>query len=345
MDAYTASSWRPPTQPMAGSILKAKKKRTALHSQPETHQASTLQTIREEHPLPSGACPLADREISTLRRKCAALEAQRDEAMEELGHAVSAPKKRVTISTQGHDAKIKALEAQRDEAFDALDQALSIPDAHVARIHELEAQQRILEARSAGSIPDAHVARIHELEAQKRILEERCRTLSAGAEQKRIEGDRHRDTCEQLNEALTSVYDKHRVLYAQHTELEAKVEALSASDAHATRLEIGLEAAQEGAAQALSRAVAAEKTVQTLLGVRTLIQSAPVGVELAAKTRDVLQSSIDVLHLASTPATLQACLAQVCSALADLGEEAAGHSVVAGGWLTKRDAVLRIGRP
>ena len=319
MDAYTASSWRPPTQPMAGSILKAKKKRTALHSQPETHQASTLQTIREEHPLPPGACPLADREISTLRRKCAALEAQRDEAMEELGHAVSAPKKHVTISTQGHDAKIKALEAQRDEAFDALDQALSIPDAHIARIHELE--------------------------AQKRILEERCRTLSAGAEQKRIEGDRHRDTCEQLNEALTSVYDKHRVLYAQHTELEAKVEALSASDAHATRLEIGLEAAQEGAAQALSRAVAAEKTVQTLLGVRTLIQSAPVGVELAAKTRDVLQSSIDVLHLASTPATLQACRAQVCSALADLGDEAAGHSVVAGGWLTKRDAVLRIGRP
>jgi hypothetical protein len=69
-----------------------------------------------------------------------------------------------------------------------------------------------------------------------------------------------------------------------------------------------------------------------------------VALELATKTKAILQSSIDVLSLANIPTvpdTIQAGLTQVCTALADLGEEASGHSIVAKGWLTKRDCVLR----
>ncbi len=54
---------------------------------------------------------------------------------------------------------------------------------------------------------------------------------------------------------------------------------------------------------------------------------------------------MSLANVPSAPEAIQSCLTQVCSALATLGDEAAGHSVVARGWLTKRDSVLRTGQP
>ena len=213
MDAYTASSWRPPTQPVGGSILKAKKKRLNLHSQHDKHKSVTLQTIREDHPLPSatggGDVSKLRKEIAALRTQCAALEAQRNDALEALDQVTSAPKGHVSDGINTYVAQIKHLEAQRNDAFEALDLVVSAPPPQSTK----------------------YIARIHELEAQQRILEDRCKTFSAWAEQKRLESSRHKETCDQLNEALTDFYAKHEALYAQHKELEAQLAALSATSA------------------------------------------------------------------------------------------------------------------
>ena len=355
MDAYTASRWRPPTQPVASSILKSKKKKLNLSKAPEPQKTVTLQTISENHPLTThspDSCQLR-KEISTLRKQCATLEAQRNDALEALDQMASAPQGHVSA----YVAKIKELESQRNDALEAIDQLASAPkeQSHVfqAKIKELEAQRNeafeALDQVISAPKPQAtaHLAQIRELEAQKRILEERCKTFSAWAEQKRLESSkyatecqRHKETCEQLNEALTDFYTKHKHLHAQHQELSDKLQSLEASMAQPTPDSTDLKAA-------LTRATNAEKTVQTLLGVRALVQSAPVALELSSKTRNILQSSIEVLSLAnmhSAPDAIQSCLTQVCSALATLGDEAAGHSVVARGWLTKRDSVLRTGQ-
>ena len=372
MDAYTASGWRPPAQQGTTSILKPKRKQPRVQ---EAHQAKsvTLQTISETQPLraPSQQTQhLADtvklhREIAALQAQCATLQAQRNEAFEELDKALSAPQDHVSAYIK----KIKDLEAQRNEA---INQRVSMPPEQVslylAKIQELETQRNdafeaLDEVCSAPRPqPTQYLAQISELKAQKRVLEDRCKSLSGWAEQLRLESSRHaadsqqhRETCEQLNESLSEFYTKHSKLYAQHTELEAKMGELRASVAKGatsseaatqltTQLTSQLKEAQAKTLEAQTQAVAAEKTVQTLLGVRSLIQSAPVALELSLKTRSILESTIDVLSLAnqaSTPKTIQACLTQVCSALAGLGDEAGGHSVAAKGWLAKRDSVLR----
>ena len=328
MDAYTASGWRPPTQPTSTSILKPRKKQLKMPD-PLATKNVTLQTISENHPLPhtqgqsrgdtNPATITAD--SARLRKEIAALQKQ-----------------------------CAALEEQRNEAFEALDQVVSAP--------------------APNAQGTAYLAQINELKGQKRILEDRCKTFSAWAEQQRLESSKyatechqHRQTCEQLNEALSEFYAKHSKLYAQHKELEATTEALKASMAAQTKASMAaqtppaaqvaanspkiadeIKAAQALALEGQARAVAAEKSVQALLGVRSLVQSAPVALELCAKTRGILESAIDVLDLAnqsSAHPSVQACLTKVCSALANLGDEAAGHAITAQGWLAKRDAVLR----
>ena len=377
MDAYTASRWRPPTQPIASSILKSKKKKLNLAQAPDMHapKTVTLQTISENHPLTTNSPDSSKlrREITALRKQCEILEAQRNDAFEALDKLASAPQDHVSA----YVAKIKDLESQRNDALEAIDKLASAPQeqnqVYLAKIKELEAQRNdafeALDQVVSAPQPQAtaHLAQIRELEAQKRILEERCKSFSTWAEQKRLESSkyaaesqRHKETCEQLNEALTDFYTKHQQLYAQHQELSGKLQSLQESmakptpdSANTSQLTADLAAdltanltADLKAAQ--TRATNAEKTVQTLLGVRALVQSAPVALELSSKTRSILQSSIDVLSLANAPnapKAIQSCLTQVCSALANLGDEAAGHSVVARGWLTKRDSVLRTSQP
>ena len=289
-----------------------------------------------------------------MRKQCSILEAQRNDALEALDQVASAPQEHVSA----YVAKIKELESQRNDALEAIDQLASAPkektNVYLAKIRELEAQRndafealdQVVSAPQPQST--AYLAQIRELEAQKRILKERCKTFSAWAEQKRLESSkyatecqRHKDTCEQLNEALTEFYTKHQQLNAQHQDLSGKLQALQESMAQPSPSTVSLTADLK-AAQA--RAINSEKTVQTLLGVRALIQSAPVALELSVKTKSIIQSSIDVLSLAndpSAPKAIQSCLTQVCSALANLGDEAAGHSIVAKGWLVKRDSVLK----
>lgn len=374
MDAYTASSWRPPTH----SILKPKKKHAKI-AEPAP-KSVTLQTISENRPLQSHATPSNSvqllKEVSALQAQCATLEAQRNEAFGELDRVLSAPQDQVNA----YIAKIKELEAQRNDALKAVDRLAAAPKEQasgcLATIRELEAQRNeafeALDQIFSAPQPQAtaYLAQISELKAQRKVLEERCKTFSAWAEQQRLECSRqsadcqqHKETVQQLNEALSDFYSKHTKLYAQHKELEAKTEALEASmtlaphqtpspavdlseQIAAVRAEAAEEvkAAQARTLEAQSRAVAAEKTVQTLLGVRTLLQSAPVALELSVKSRSILESAIDVLSLASqttAPGSVQTCLTQVCGALADLGDEAAGHSAAAKGWLAKRDSVLR----
>jgi chromosome segregation ATPase len=366
MDAYTASGWRPPTRPIASSILKTKKKQLKLAEPSQTAKSVTLQTISENHPLQTHTASINSkdsaqlrREISALQKQCATLESQRNEAFAELDKVLSAPQDQVN----SYIAKIRELEAQRNELSQSAPREKA--DAYLARIKDLEAQRNdALEALDqVFSAPQpqatAYLAQISELKAQKRVLEERCKTFSAWAEQQRLECSKHaadslqhKKTCEQLNEALSEFYAKHSALYAQHKDLEEKTEALKASmqlSPHAgaeqpMAAEAEIKAATERALEARNRAVAAEKTVQALLGVKSLIQSAPVGLELAAKTRSILKSAIDVLHLANQATvheSVQTCLTQVCSALANLGDEAAEHSVAANGWLAKRESVLR----
>ena len=361
MHAYTASGWRPPTRPVTTPILKSTRKQLSSKSttHPQPAKSVTLQTINEEQPLPSTNTRVEEglnREILALQRQCALLQSQRDEAFAELDKVLSAAPRK---EAENHLSIIRDLETQRNDALEALDEVLSAPQTKSA----------------------AHLARISELETQKRILEERCKTFSAWAEQQRVacskhaaESQRHKQTCDQLNESLTEFYAKHAKLCTQHQELETKMKELQASMALPTptptqaqtptptptpgpdlaeqvlaaRAEAASEvrAARERAAEAGHRAVAAEKTTQALLGVRTLIQSAPVALELSLKTRGILESTIDVLNLANQPTvpeSIQACLTQVCRALANLGDEAAEHAAAAKGWLAKRDSVLRSG--
>ena len=366
MDAYTASSWRPPTRPaVASSILKPKKKQLKLA---EAAKSVTLQTISENHPLRTPSIKQDDsaqlrREISALQKQCATLEAQRNEAFQELDAVLSAPQDQVNA----YIAKIKELETQRNEAVQAMDKLASAPkektSVYLAKIKDLETQRNdALEALDqvfSAPQPQAtqYLAQISELKAQKKILEERCKTFSAWAEQQRLECSKHaadcqqhKQTCAQLHEALSEFYAKHSTLYAQHTELEAQLASLKASTANppsvelSTQIEAVRAEARDRTLEAQNRAIAAEKTVQTLLGVRALVQSAPVALDLSTKTRSILESAIDVLNLANIPAipgSIQACLTQVCSALANLGDEAAGHSITATSWLAKRDSVLR----
>ena len=304
MDAYTASSWRPPTRPaVASSILKPKKKQLKLA---EAAKSVTLQTISENRPLRTPTPNIRQDDSAQLRREISALQQQ-----------------------------CATLEAQRNDALEALDQVFSAPQPPASQ----------------------YLAQISELKAQKKILEERCKTFSAWAEQQRLECSKHaadcqqhKQTCEQLNEALSEFYAKHSKLYAQHTELEAQLATLKASTANAPSGDLSTQGeavsaeARGRTLEAENRAIAAEKTVQTLLGVRALVQSAPVALDLSTKTRSILESAIDVLNLANVPAipgSVQACLTQVCSALANLGDEAAGHSITATSWLAKRDSVLR----
>lgn len=321
MDFYLASSWRPPTTQTitSNSAPKSKKKQLRM-AEPPKHV--TLQTISEDQPLQTSkpapdATQLAQlrKENAALRKQCAALEAQRNEVFQDLDELASA-----TVQPQN----------------------------------------------------DAHIPKIAELESQKRTLEERCKTLSAWAEKHRVESSkhaadckRHMETCDSLNEALTEFYTKHSKLHAQHLELEAQLTSLKASmaqrqqtadspkpntdlsaqiEAIETELATELKAAKAKALEAETRTINAEKTVQTLLGVQTLVRSAPVAPELSIKTRSILESVIEILNLAnqpSAPTTIQNCLTHVCSALADLGDEAASHSKIATGWLSKRDSVLR----
>lgn len=373
MDAYTASSWRPPTRPaVSSSILKPKKKQIKLTDPPKS---VTLQTISENQPLHTHTPGVKRddsaqlrREISILQKQCATLEAQRNEAFAELDEVLSAPQDKVNA----YIAKIKELESQRNEALRAIDKLSSAPKeeakVYLAKIKDLETQRNdALEALDqvfSAPQPQAtqYLAQINELKAQKKILEERCKTFSAWAEQQRLECSKHaadcqqhKQTCEQLNEALSEFYAKHSKLYAQHKELEAQTEALKASIAQptppsipsidiSTQMEAVRAEAREKTLEAQNRVVSAEKTVQSLLGVKTLIKSAPVALDLSVKTRDILESAIDVLNLANVPTlpgSVQTCLTQVCSALANLGDEAAGHSLTAKGWLAKRDSVLR----
>lgn len=377
MDAYTASSWRPPTRPaVASSILKPKKKQLKLADASNFPGKSvTLQTISENHPLQTRVsdtkhdeCAHLRREIATLQKKCATLESQRNEAFAELDKVLSAPQDQVNA----YIAKIKELETQRNDALEAIGKMASNPkektDIYLAKIKDLETQRNdALEALDqvfSTPQPQAtqYLSQINELKAQKRILEERCRSFSAQAEQKRLECSKHaadcqqhKQTCEQLNEALSEFYSKHSKLYTQHKELESQLEALKASMGQNTtadttppdvsaQIEAIRSEARERTLEAQNRAIAAEKTVQTLLGARALIQSAPVALDLSIKTRSILESAIDVLNLANIPTipgSVQSCLTQVCSALANLGDEAAGHSITAKGWLAKRDSVLR----
>lgn len=371
MDAYTASSWRPPTR-TASSILKPKKKQLKLA---ESAKSVTLQTISENQPLHTHTPGVKHddsaqlrREISALQKQCATLEAQRNEAFAELDKVLSAPQDQVNA----YIAKIKELETQRNEALQAIDKLASAPkektNVYLAKIKDLETQRNdALEALDqvfSAPQPQAtqYLAQISELKAQKKILEERCKTFSAWAEQQRLECSKHaadcqqhKQTCDQLNEALSEFYAKHSALYAQHKELEAQTEALKASVAQpspnaapsvdiSTQMEAIRAEARETTLEAQTRAISAEKTVQTLLGVKTLIKSAPVALDLSVKTRSILESAIDVLNLANIPTipgSVQTCLTQVCSALANLGDEAEGHSITARGWLAKRDSVLR----
>lgn len=382
MDAYTASSWRPCGRPAAPPILKPKRKQQKVLENPQP-KSVTLQTISEHHPLRTNTTShhLADTtqlhgEIAALKAQCAALQEQRNEAFAELDKALSAPQDQVNAYIK----KIKQLEAQRNEA---ISQRVAMPQeqasVYLAKIQELETQRNdafeALDQVFSSPQPKAtqYMAQISELKAQKRVLEERCKTFSGWAEQLRLESSRHaadsqrhKQTCDELNEALSEFYTKHSKLCAQHTELETKMEELRLSRA-ATSTSMESELAEQLSVEqaktvkalaktleeqaktlkAQKEAVAAEKTVQTLLGVRTLVQSAPVALELSLKTRSILESTIDVLSLAnqaSTPKTVQACLTQVCSALATLGDEAAGHSVAAKGWLAKRDSVLKSSR-
>lgn len=333
MDFYTASSWRPPTQPIAAQATpKSKKKKLKL---PEPKRPEPLQTIREDSPLQTAKIApdtaQLHQEIHALRMQCATLEAQRNEALQALGDVAPLRKQCAT------------LEAQRNEAFEALDEVVSSQNAQStpsdSRISDLQAQLRALEDT-------------------KRVLEDRCRKFSAWAEQHRLESRKHaadserlKETCNSLSESLTEFYAKHSKLHAQHQDLESQFTSLKASMSQPPPQMTGrtdtateLKAAQAKALEAQTRLINAEKTVQTLLGVRTLIGTAPVGLELSAKTRNVLESVIEILNLANQPTahtTIQSCLTQVCSALADLGDEAAGHSVVASGWLAKRDSILR----
>lgn len=368
MDAYTASSWRPPTRPaVASSILKPKKKQLKVA---DVVKSVTLQTINENRPLHTRTLGIkADdsaqlrREISALQQQCATLEAQRNEAFAELDKVLSAPQDQVNA----YIAKIKELETQRNEALKSIDKLSSAPkektNVYLAKIKDLETQRNdALEALDqvfSAPQPQAtqYLAQISELKAQKKILEERCKTFSAWAEQQRLECSKHaadcqqhKQTCEQLNEALSEFYAKHSKLYAQHTDLEAQLTALKTSTTTPTSVDLStqIEAirseAREKTLEAQNRAISAEKTVQTLLGVKALIQSAPVALDLSTKTRSILESAIDVLNLANLPTipgSVQTCLTQVCSALANLGDEAAGHSITAKGWLAKRDSVLR----
>jgi chromosome segregation ATPase len=345
----------------------------------------TLQTISEHSPLRANTTShhsvdttQLHGEIAALKAQCAALQEQRNEAFAELDKALSAPQDQVNAYIK----KIKELEAQRNEA---ISQRAAMPQeqasAYLAKIQELETQRNdafeaLDQVFSAPQPPPQHtqyMAQISELKAQKRVLEERCKTFSGWAEQLRLESSRHaadsqrhKQTCNELNEALSEFYTKHTKLCAQHTELETKMEELrlsraATSTSFESELAEKLSVEQAKTVKALAKtleeqaktlkaqkeAVAAEKTVQTLLGVRTLVQSAPVALELSLRTRSILESTIDVLSLAnqaSTPKTVQACLTQVCSALATLGDEAAGHSVAAKGWLAKRDSVLKSSR-
>jgi predicted nucleic acid-binding Zn-ribbon protein len=292
------------------------KKRQLRSTEPPKHTA--LQTISENQPLRAIQPPIdtaqLHREITALRKQCASLEAQRNDALEALDEMASAPQAQISTYT----SKIKELETQRNEAFEALDEVVSAPPPRHA----------------------ASLLQIQTLESQKRVLEERCKTFSAWAEQQRLESNKHKETSTQLSETLSDFYITHSKLYAQHQELEARMDALIDSQ--------GPSGASESTSKELravqTRAVDAEKTVQSLLGVRSLVKSAPVALELTTKTRSILQSVIEILNLAndpSAPNTIQACMTQVCSALADLGDEAAGHTVVANGWLAKRDSVLR----
>ena len=379
MDAYTASSWRPPTQSVASSILKPRKKKQLKLSESQQVKTVTLQTISENHPLNTHSTKKLlsfdsselRKEISVLQKKCLTLEAQRNDAFEALDKVLSAPQEQVNIYT----AKIKELEAQRNDALKAIDKLAAAPkeksNVYLAKIRELEEQRNeafeALDQVFSAPQPQAteYLAQINELKAQKRVLEDRCKTFSAWAEQQRLECSKqsadcqhHKKNCEQLNEALSEFYAKHSALYAQHKDLEAKTEALKASMARPTpeqpssaqitaiRTEAvaELREAHANALEMQNRAVSAEKSVQTLLGVKSLVQSAPVALELSTKTRSILESAIDVLNLAneaSAQGSIQACLTQVCSALADLGDEASRHSMTAKGWLVKRDSVLR----
>lgn len=330
MDFYTASSWRPPTQPIAAQpTLKSKKKKLKL---PEPQRLEPLQTIKEDRPLQnakitSDSTPL-HQEILALRAQCATLEAQRNEALQALGDVAPLRKQCAT------------LEAQRNEAFEALDEVVSSQQPQ-----STPNNQKISELQS----------QLQALENTKRVLEERCKTFSAWAEQQRLEcskhaaeSERHKETCNSLSESLTEFYAKHSKLYAQHKDLEWQLTSLKAgmSTQVPTKVDMSseLKTAQAKTLEAQTRLINAEKTVQTLLGVRTLIGNAPVDLELSNKTRNILKSVIEILNLANqptAPTTIQACLTQVCSALADLGDEAAAHSTVASGWLAKRDSVLR----
>jgi hypothetical protein len=387
MDAYTASGWRPPTLPVATSILKTsvktKKKKQLKLSEALQAKTVTLQTISENHPLsthPSKSPLEGDtaelrKEISTLKKQCLTLEAQRNEAFEELDKVLSAPQEHVNVYT----SKIKELEAQRNDALRAMEKLSAAPkgqaNVYLAKIKELEEQRNeafeALDQVFSAPQPQAteYLAQIKELTAQKRILEDRCKTFSAWAEQQRLECSKqsadcqhHKRNCEQLTESLTAFYAKHSTLYAQHKGLESEIEKIKASMACPTPVPqptpdlaarsadlctetvTELKAAHTNALEMQHRAISAEKTVQTLLGVKALIQSAPVALELSTKTRSILESAIDVLTLAneaSTQGSVQECMRQVCSALADLGDEASSHSMTARGWLAKRDSVLR----
>ena len=377
MDAYTASSWRPPTRPaVASSILKSKKKPMKLADASSSPAKSVmLQTISENRPLRTHTADIRHddsaqlrEEIATLRKQCATLESQRNEAFAELDKVLSAPQDQVNA----YIAKIKELETQRNDALEAMGELVSAPkertDTYLAKIRDLETQRNdALEALDqvfSTPQPQAtqYLAEINELKGQKKMLEERCKSFSAWAEQQRIECSKHaadcqhhKLSCERLNAELSEFNTKHSKLYAQHKALETQMEALKASVGQPTphsipsvdisaQIEAIRAEAREKTLETQNRAIAAEKTVQTLLGVRALVQSAPVALDLSMKTRSILESAIDVLNLANiptVPGSVQTCLSQVCSALANLGDEAAGHSIEAKGWLTKRDAVLR----
>lgn len=363
MNTHSCSRWSIPLRQTIDKNEQAKKKQaqrddgfTPMSTIREGTEPRSEQRDKAEPPNVESQLSALQREVDTLRLHSQKLQRQRDEAFQAIDESLesTATNKNRQAQAQSHTDVLK------QTIFD-LEKRNSVLSERCKTLSAWAEQHRI--ATENGR--EAHRRAQDEVASLKtercKIEMERCKIETEHAQLKAA----HVESCDGLSKALGNADKQYSALQRQHAEehkgqglalqestaenrgLKAESELLCTELASCTErlqsAERELATSQDTLTAAKERATEAERTIQSILGVKALLKSAPIPTGLLSKVSGVLQSSVDVLRLAdgSRAEQTRLCSAQVATALSELDEEVTTLAAESGAWLAKRDVILR----
>jgi hypothetical protein len=304
------------------------------HSQPQSHTDILKQTISD-----------LEKHNTVLSERCKTLSAWAEQ------HRIATEK-----SKEAHRKAKDDLTSLRSEHAAAL-QALAGDQGSPHSTAKLKSNCDSL-TEALGAIDQQHVL------LQKEHADLRSKHSKLETDHAQLKAA-HKESCEGLSKALANADKQYSALQRQHAEGNKQQElALQQSTAENRGLKAEsemlctelanykarLQSAEKELAShrdtlkaARDRATDAERTVQSILGVKALLKNAPIPTGLLSKVSGVLQSSVDVLRLAdgSKAEQTRLCASQVATALSGLDEEVSTLAAESGAWLAKREVILR----